>query len=222
MANYVKFRRGDLSDFKLLLADGRTEPDTLYFVYEEDSLDGELYLGSKRIAGSSDIIGATTLKDLSDTLISNSFSETDCLIYDINLQKWVNKPIIDILPIFVGTNGDSPAVAGLVPATTGTNKNLFLRSDGTWAEIVVASEALVLQTVVGDEETHDDAIARIVGETVINKGDVIVLKDLIAEDKYQFTSYAYDGEKWVAMDGNYDAENVYLASNLTITADIGV
>lgn len=99
---------------------------------------------------------------------------------------------------------------------------MFLRSDGTWAEIVVASEALVLQTVVGDEESHDDAIARIVGETVINKGDVIVLKDLIADNKYQHTSYIYDGEKWVAMDGNYDAENVYLASNLTITADIGV
>lgn len=99
---------------------------------------------------------------------------------------------------------------------------MFLRSDGTWAEIVVASDALVLQTVVGDEETHDAAIARIVGETVINKGDVVVLKNLIADNKYQHTSYVYDGEKWVAMDGNYDAENVYLASNLTITADIGV
>lgn len=99
---------------------------------------------------------------------------------------------------------------------------MFLRSDGTWAEIVVASETLVLQTIVGDTETHDDAIARIVGEAVINKGDMVILKELIANDKYQHTSFVYDGEKWVAMDGNYDAENVYLANNLTITADVGV
>lgn len=99
---------------------------------------------------------------------------------------------------------------------------MFLRSDGTWAEIVVASEALVLQTIVGTDETHETAIARIVGVNKLSKGDIVVLKELIAEGLYQHTSYAYDGNEWIAMDGNYDAENVYLASDLTITADIGV
>ena len=99
---------------------------------------------------------------------------------------------------------------------------MFLRSDGTWAEIVVASEALVLQTIVGTDETRDAAIARIVGTNELSKGDIVVLKELIAENLYQHISYAYDGKEWVAMDGNYDAESVYLASDLTITADIGV
>lgn len=36
------------------------------------------------------------------------------------------------------------------------------------------------------------------------------------------TAYSYDGEKWCAMDGNYNAENVYFDSDLTYTAPIGV
>ena len=99
---------------------------------------------------------------------------------------------------------------------------MFLRSDGTWAEIVVASDALVLQTVITDGESHPEAITRIVGTNSINKGDVVVLKKVIVEGVYEHTSYVYNGFEWVAMDGNYDASNIILASNLTITADIGV
>ena len=36
------------------------------------------------------------------------------------------------------------------------------------------------------------------------------------------TAYSYDGAKWCAMDGNYNAENVYFDSDLTYTAPIGV
>ena len=36
------------------------------------------------------------------------------------------------------------------------------------------------------------------------------------------TAYSYDGEKWCAMDGNYNAENVYFDDDLTYTAAIGV
>lgn len=227
MANYVKFRRGTPEAFQTLLdraVSGGQGPDidTLYFIYEEDESTGELYLGSKLIAGGSTIDGASTLSALQDVLLNSNLSETDCLVYDINKSKWVNKPIADILPVFVGTNGESSQVAGLVPATAGTNPNLFLRSDGKWAEIVTASDALVLQTIVGTDETKEAAIARIVGTNKLGKGDIVVLKELIAEGLYQHTSYAYNGSEWVAMDGDYNAENVYLAKNLTITADVGV
>ena len=221
MASYVKFRRGNPQAFQAILDANKAELDTLYFIYEEDESVGELYLGSKLIAGGGDVIGATTLRALSDVLLDNELNENDCLIYDINKQRWVNKPIADILPVFVGTNGSSSSVAGLVPATTGTNPNLFLRSDGKWSEIVVASEALVLQTIVGANETHEAAINRIVGENKLNKGDIVVLKDIIAEDHYQHTSYAYNGEAWVAMDGNYNAENVYFDEDFIFTEALG-
>lgn len=99
---------------------------------------------------------------------------------------------------------------------------MFLRSDGQWSEIVTASDALVLQTIVGSDETHEAAIARIISGYNINKGDIVVLQEVIIGDLHQYISYVYNGSTWIAMDGNYSAENVYLAKDLTITADIGV
>lgn len=221
ISNYVKFRRGTPTAFAKL---ENKDPDTLYFIYEESDLDGELYLGSKLIAGSGEINGATTLADLTDTLITTGLNVDSFLIYDIVQGKWIDKPISSVLHAFVGTTGKSNGVQGLVPAPSVDEVNYFLRSDGHWAEIVTASETKVLQSVVGTEEEHPSAITRILRDNEMSpqRGDIIVLKDLIAEGKYQHTSYTFDGKNWVAMDGNYNAENVYLANDLTITADIGV
>lgn len=54
------------------------------------------------------------------------------------------------------------------------------------------------------------------------KGDIAVVKRLIAAEKYSHTAYVYNGSAWEAADGNYDATNVYFASDLVITANIGV
>lgn len=52
-------------------------------------------------------------------------------------------------------------------------------------------------------------------------GDTAIVKRVISGDKFSYTAYVYDGA-WKAMDGNYNAENVYFADNLTYTAPIGV
>ena len=52
-------------------------------------------------------------------------------------------------------------------------------------------------------------------------GDTAIVKRAISGDKFSYTAYVYDGA-WKAMDGNYNAENVYFADNLTYTAPIGV
>ena len=55
------------------------------------------------------------------------------------------------------------------------------------------------------------------------KGDFGIVKEKLSpEGKYQYTAYIYDGANWAAMDGNYDAENVYFQKDITITAPIGV
>lgn len=87
VSNYVKFRRGTPTAFAALT---EKDIDTLYFIYEEDKSTGELYLGSKLIAGSGEIDGATALDDLSDVLLNKNLNAKDCLIYDITQQKWVS------------------------------------------------------------------------------------------------------------------------------------
>ncbi len=221
-ANYVKFRRGNKAAFDVLLKDGKAELDTLYFIYEEDGASGCFYLGSKLIAGTA-AAGATTLNGLDDVEVAAKelLHDKECLIYDITKEQWVNKPIDDILPIFVGADNETGSVAGLVPAAPEGDSNLFLRSDGTWAEIVVASEALVLETVVQAGEDHEAARNREIGDKTLHKGDIIVVKDLIDGEHYQFTSYAYNGTTWVAMDGNYSADKIYFDNDLILTYAFG-
>lgn len=54
------------------------------------------------------------------------------------------------------------------------------------------------------------------------KGDIGIVKEALADGKFQYTAYVHTGTGWAAMDGNYDAENVYFQKDLTITANIGV
>lgn len=124
-----------------------------------------------------------------------------------------------------GATEDAQGKAGLIPAPGIGETNLFLRSDGTWAEVTGGAEAVnpaeVYQTTLQDEETQLEAIARIVGDATLNKGDIAIVKVLIAGDKYEHTAYVYDGANWAAMDGNYSAENVYFNSDFIFTEKIG-
>lgn len=58
-------------------------------------------------------------------------------------------------------------------------------------------------------------------ETDLAVGDTAIVKTLIADGKYSYTGYVYDGANWAAMDGNYSAKNVYFDSDLTMTQSFG-
>lgn len=58
-------------------------------------------------------------------------------------------------------------------------------------------------------------------ETELAVGDTAIVKTLIANDKYSYTGYVYNGSNWAAMDGNYSAKNVYFDSDLTMTKSFG-
>lgn len=75
-----------------------------------------------------------------------------------------------------------------------------------------------------DGESDMEVIARVlaagnVGET--HEDDIFIVKTLIAGGKYSHTAYVYDGAKWVAMDGNYNADNVYFDEDMLVTKEIG-
>jgi hypothetical protein len=218
VSNYVKFRRGTPDAFKSLR---HKDADTLYFIYEEDELTGELYLGSKLIAGSGEINGANALKDLSYVVLENLDAE-DFLVYDITQSKWVNKPIKDVLENFVGANENSNGISGLVPAPKAGQTGLFLRSDGAWSEIVSTGSGQVFNGVVEEGESFADAITRIV-TTTPQKGDIVALRQLIRGiEKYTYTSFIYNGSSWITLSGNYTPDDIYFEDNLIITADVGV
>ena len=55
------------------------------------------------------------------------------------------------------------------------------------------------------------------------QGDIGIVSEDIAEGvEKQLTAFVYTGTEWKALDGNYNAHNVYFDKDLTITANIGV
>lgn len=107
-----------------------------------------------------------------------------------------------------------------------------------WAELpYVGSDvksANVFQVELAEGELDDiAAIEAKVAEEAAEKqaGDVAIVKALISEGKYSYTSYVYDPELdvededstfgWSAMDGNYSASNVFLKKGITLSGDYG-
>lgn len=127
-------------------------------------------------------------------------------------------------------------LADVVVAGAGTNSFLIKGTDGNWIakslEDVVAlikenlgdTDTQVFQATLEDGENDQDAINRVVADSLLAAGDITIVKSLIADNKYQYTAYVYDAKTkaWAAMDGNYNATNIYFDNDLTITANIGV
>lgn len=76
--------------------------------------------------------------------------------------------------------------------------------------------------LTADDVDDMAVIARVLNGQPAVQDDIFVVKALIANGKYSYTSYVYDDGEWKAMDGNYSAKNVYFHQDLTATAPIGV
>lgn len=106
----------------------------------------------------------------------------------------------------------------------------FKIGDGatTWNDLPYANKfeaapiAAHYEVEAQDDEDDLAALARVVGSTTLNKDDIGIVKRAIAGDAMSYTAYVYNGSTWTAMDGNYDASNVYFATDLTATAPVGV
>ena len=215
MANttpYVKFSRGSIAAYEALSSYNK---DTLYFVTDPNSKQSKLYLGDELITSE-----ITSLNELKDILIT-AVNDKEFLVYDAESGKWINKSVIDAIGVMTGATAEAQGSIGLVPAPAAGQEGYFLRGDGKWAPIEMASATQVFETVLQSGETKLEAIERQVNEAVLQKGDIAIVKALVANDKYEYTAYVYNGTDWAAMDGNYSADNVYFDSDFTFTKAVG-
>lgn len=147
--NYVKFRRGTPAMFTALAV---KDPDSLYFVVEQGATQGKLYLGDVLIAS----VGSGELNDLEDILLSNNITANSLLIYDGTQEKWVNKPLSEILgsisgfSVMTGATASADGASGLVPQPLAGDEGKFLKGDGTWATIPGVADISQLQSDVAD------------------------------------------------------------------------
>lgn len=119
----------------------------------------------------------------------------------------------------MGATNKSAGLSGLVPAPKMNEIDLFLKSDGTWALPTINHFILTIENI--NASTHSDLIQETVDNIDNQSGDIIIIKDKINNNKWQYTAYVFDNNKWYAMDGNYNAENVYFKEDLITTTEIG-
>lgn len=214
--NYVKFMRGSVAAYNKLK---QKDDDTLYFLSDKDNTEGYLYLGTKLISepGSGSLTNLS-LSSLQDVLITQGLNYDAILMYDSKEGKWRDYSF-DTL-VFKGATEDEDGWSGFVPTPLITDKNLFLRGDGTWAPAGTV-EQIFGNILTAVDETHEAAIVKATAGYILNPGDIAIVKDYIADGKYQNTSYVYNGSSWIAMDGNYNAENVYFKNDFTFTENVG-
>lgn len=195
MANYVKFLRGTVTAYNNL---ANKDKDTLYFVTEDkDSTTGKLYLGSVELSGSineSGIVGY--LSELKDVDTSGAVRNN---ILGFNGTEWVPMDVNALVQVSVmgGANADVAGTAGLVPAPAAGEENYFLRGDGSWAPITKHS-VQIFEIELNENEAHEDAIIRAIGEAIPVVGDFVIIKN--ANERI---SYIYNGIAWIALNNEY-------------------
>ena len=117
-------------------------------------------------------------------------------------------------------------LAGEAGYETDTQKLKFGDGSTAWTDLPYFGEAAesvakVYQTEINKGSDHQDAITSIVDDAELHNGDIAIVKELISGDKREYTAYVYNGTVWVAMDGNYDADNVYFDKDLIFTQAFG-
>lgn len=117
---------------------------------------------------------------------------------------------------------------GIEFLTDGTSKikigdgvTIWKNLDYFGGEIPEVVDTNVFEVEPNEGETHEAAINRVVNNAVLAKGDIAYVKELIVDGQYSYTGYVYNGSAWAAMDGNYDASNVYFKDDMTFTTNIG-
>ena len=90
----------------------------------------------------------------------------------------------------------------------------------TWTQLPYfgGEEAKTVQ-VSSLEEITETELA--VGDTAIVKTAIYTDAENEANNKYSYTGYVYNGSAWTAMDGNYNADNVYFSDDMLVTKEIG-
>ena len=90
----------------------------------------------------------------------------------------------------------------------------------TWTQLPYfgGEEAKTFQ-VSSLEEITETELA--VGDTAIVKTAIYIDAENEANNKYSYTGYVYNGSAWTAMDGNYNADNVYFSDDMLVTKEIG-
>ncbi len=99
----------------------------------------------------------------------------------------------------------------------------YLQGSGGGSVTPETREQLIFEFLVSAGEDHNSAIDRYLNGLIPGSGDIAILKENIYNnERFAHTAYIFSENKWLAFDGNYNANNVYFNTDFTFTKPIGV
>ena len=172
----------------------------------------EAKVGNANGIASLDGEGKVPLTQMPDALIGAVVYQEDLIEFDIgdwlisDGTKWSK---VDNVDAVTSVNGKKGAVVIGVEDIDGLQEAIEA-SNNTFYEVTATAE-------------QDDIAAIGTVATAPKHGDVaVVIRNIdAAGTKKSRTAYFYDTNTWKALDGNYNAENVYFAQDLMTTSAIG-
>lgn len=112
-----------------------------------------------------------------------------------------------------------------------TDTNKFKIGDGAkaWADLSYAgADENVIKSIINENrdacsyvdltDGQDDA-AGLATIAAPKQGDTAIVRKAIDDTHKSYTAYVYNGTAWSAMDGNYNANNVYLDTDITMAGN---
>ena len=91
----------------------------------------------------------------------------------------------------------------------------------TWGELKYANEIpeVDLSEVTNNVQVVDGTVDDLEAGSVV--GDMAIVRSIINGNIKSHTAYVWNGSAWAAMDGNYNASNVYYDKNIQVTQSVG-
>jgi hypothetical protein len=118
---------------------------------------------------------------------------------------------------------DLPYVGDEILAEIGTLRDELDGALGSGSNAVFQIDLINLDTVEGESEADKVKTYILVNNTdvTLTEGNIAIVKREIVANNYSYTAYVYHNDAFIAMDGNYNAENVYFDEDLTTTYALG-
>ena len=158
-------------------------------------------------------------------MADNKKISTRLVLRNDDLSAW-NSSTVELLKGEAALARLSGDLSGFYEVRIGTG-------DKTWSQLGGSNIRIPAKNVEGLEQTITslstsfnyvgsvDALNALAATA--NNGDFAVVSSEIADGKVSYTAYRFNSEltAWQALDGNYDASNVYFNDNMTITYNFG-
>lgn len=109
--------------------------------------------------------------------------------------------------------------------------NKFKIGDGAtaWNELAYAgADETVIKSIINENRDACSYVDLTAGQedadglatiTAPKQGDTAIVRKAIDDTHKSYTAYVYNGTAWAAMDGNYNADNVYLDMDITMAGN---